>query len=833
MPRVNLLADPELIAAELKRRAQVRERERVERDWAEIRLRCRSLAGFVREFWSVLEPGVAYVHGWYIDAICEHLEAVTEGRITRLLINVPPGMMKALDSDTPVLTTWGWKRHGDLMVGDFVFGVDGSPKRVLACTDEVREEAFEIETDDGATIVAGLAHEWVVERDFMDKQSRWRRVRRQMVVETRSLKSGCRPDRIALTSPIQFPPQHLPIDPYVLGAWLGDGGTNSGCLHVGEEDVEHFKAYAVVGSVYEPGPGRQKRFYRLTVPGLQVKLRVAQLLGGKHVPPQYLVASIEQRFALLQGLMDTDGTVDKNGSCSFTNANADLAEAVASLVESLGMKAHRRSRFTILNGKRFGPHYRITFTPPMGVRIFRLQRKQNRVKGIVSARARARYVKRVRPVGVRTTKCIQVEGGVYLAGARLVPTHNSLLVNVFWPAWEWGPRGLPHLRYLSTSYNGVYVSRDCRKMLQLVSCEKYQSLWGDTVQLIRGGMDSFENTAHGSREGQAFDSLTSGRGNRLLIDDPHSVTSAESEQVRGNKIRTFRESVPTRLNDPIKDAIIVIMQRLHQGDVSGTIEKLKLPYVHVMLPMEFEPGRKCITSIGFSDPRTHENELLFPERFPREVVEANKSVMGEYAIAGQYQQRPTKRGGGMFKRHWYPFVGAAPAGAKRVRKWDLAATEEGTTSRDPDWTVGLLMAKDHQEFFYIEDVVRLRGDPAEVEAAVVNTASADRSRYGDYAVHLSQDPGQAGKSQVQYLVKKLAGYAVYSDRETGDKEVRAAPFAAQSKVGNVRIVEAEWNEAYLSELENFPRGSHNDQVDASSGAFNFLVGGAGYNPAWA
>src|SRR5208282_4603199 len=100
------------------------------------------LIEFVRDFWEVLEPNIQLVEGWCLYAMCEHLEAVAFGEIKRLLINVSPGSMKALDSDTPILTTWGWKRHGDLMPGDFVFGPDGRPKRIIACTQEVEEEAF-------------------------------------------------------------------------------------------------------------------------------------------------------------------------------------------------------------------------------------------------------------------------------------------------------------------------------------------------------------------------------------------------------------------------------------------------------------------------------------------------------------------------------------------------------------------------------------------------------------------------------------------------------------------------------------------------------------------
>ena len=119
----------------------------------------------------------------------------------------------------------------------------------------------------------------------------------------------------------------------------------------------------------------------------------------------------------------------------------------------------------------------------------------------------------------------------------------------------------------------------------------------------------------------------------------------------------------------------------------------------------------------------------------------------------------------------------------------------------------------------------LQGTAAEVERLLVNTAKQD-----GYGVRgsIPQDPGQAGKAQVQYLIKQLAGYTYTSSTETGDKETRVEPFAAQAEVGNVKIVKGAWNEAYLAELESFPSGTFKDQVDATSRAFNELVNGSSY-----
>lgn len=395
-------------------------------------------------------------------------------------------------------------------------------------------------------------------------------------------------------------------------------------------------------------------------------------------------------------------------------------------------------------------------------------------------------------------------------------TMKSLLVSVFWPAWEWTER--PSLSYLTTSYSEGYVKRDSRRMRDLVGSEWYQSLWGDKVRLARTAEISFENTARGFREGKPFASLTGGRGDRVIIDDPHSTETAESQAERDNTARIFRESVPTRLNDPVKSAIVVIMQRLHEQDVSGQILALKLGYEHLMLPMEFEPERACATSIGFRDPRTFDGELLFPERFPREVVDRDKVPMGSYAIAGQFQQRPAPREGGMFKRSWFEgkYIGSAPAGTRWVRHWDLAATANKSAAQ----TAGVKLGKTPDGKFVVGHVVTTRAEGPDVRKLIKATAESDGR---EVEISLPQDPGQAGKVQAADMVAMLAGFTARAEPETGDKATRAEPFSAQCEAGNVLIVKGTWNESYLDELCLFPGGSFKDQVDASSGAFARLA----------
>jgi predicted phage terminase large subunit-like protein len=235
-------------------------------------------------------------------------------------------------------------------------------------------------------------------------------------------------------------------------------------------------------------------------------------------------------------------------------------------------------------------------------------------------------------------------------------TMKSLLMNVFWPSWEWGPKNKPHMRYVCAAHKVENLSaRDSRRMRQLITSDWYQSRWGDRVKLSKDQNEklNFTNTAGGFRIATAMTSLTGIRGDRVIIDDPHSVDGADSDAIRASVVQTFLEAVPLRVTSPEKSAIIVIMQRLHEEDVSGAILDKKLGYDHIMLPMRFDPLRRCKTKLGLVDPRRKDGELLFPQRMPERVVDRDERVLGPYATAGQMQQEPAPRGGGIIKREWW------------------------------------------------------------------------------------------------------------------------------------------------------------------------------------
>ena len=439
---------------------------------------------------------------------------------------------------------------------------------------------------------------------------------------------------------------------------------------------------------------------------------------------------------------------------------------------------------------------------------------------------------------------------------------KSMVVNVFFPLWLWGPKGRQHEQFISAGYNLDLPTRDLGHAREVQRSEWFQSHWPVQNRKDHDGKENYRNEGTGWRKATGVGGgLTGWRGSFFIIDDPLSTLTAESDTERATCRTWFGETVPTRFNDQLKPKYAIIMQRLHVGDLSGMIlDDLaeSQNWTTLILPMEaelkfktwstvpspFGPPKKMRrvkeeaetipyyvedpdgTLMWPQDPRTKEGELLWPERFSREAVEDLKasfrSAGGAYAEACQLQQRPIPRAGGMFDVKELNYVDTPPSDARFVRGWDLAATKDGSGA----WSVGLLMAvsKGH---YYICDVLRGRWAADEVQDNI--TSAAERDGY-DAQQDLPQDPGQSGKSQKLALAKALSGYDFVFSTESGSKEDRARPFAAQVNSGNVSLVRAPWNSSLVAEMALFPGSKWKDQCDAASRAFMNLALDEGAQP---
>jgi predicted phage terminase large subunit-like protein len=395
------------------------------------------------------------------------------------------------------------------------------------------------------------------------------------------------------------------------------------------------------------------------------------------------------------------------------------------------------------------------------------------------------------------------------------PRHTkSLLCSVAFPAWVWTWH--PAHQFITASYDLRLAVRDGLKTRRLVQSKWYQQRWPQVqFRPDQNTKTLYETTAGGHRFiTTPHAGITGHGGDTVIADDPLNAEQAKSELERENTRSFWFESASSRLNDQRTGAFLVIQQRLHMDDLAGHC--MRRGYYKVVLPALYESDHPDVHP---RDPR-QEGEPLWHQRVPKASIERQRVALGEAAFAGQQQQRPAPKEGGLFKRAGVRIVDAIPAGVLQwVRRWDLAGTEQ-EPGTDPDWTVGVKMGSLPDGRWIIAHVARFRGGPLEVEKTLKATADLDGPAC---VVGLPQDPGQAGKAQVRHLRQLLAGSMVSAAPETGSKHTRAGGLAAQWEAGNVLLLRGEWNHEFIEEMCFFDSGTHDDQVDAAAGAFNLLT----------
>jgi predicted phage terminase large subunit-like protein len=300
--------------------------------------------------------------------------------------------------------------------------------------------------------------------------------------------------------------------------------------------------------------------------------------------------------------------------------------------------------------------------------------------------------------------------------------------------------------------------------------------------------------------------VTGRRADLALIDDPiRSFADAENFAAREHLWEWFRSELVTRLKP--RGRVILVMTRWHCDDLAGRLIE-QGGWSTLRLPALAEEGDALGRAPGAA---------LWPEWEDVSALCERRSLLGERHFSALFQQSPLHAAGQMFDVRKLRLVDAVPDGGA-VRAWDLAGSID--TTGDPDWTVGLRLVRDATGAVFVDDVIRFRGESADVASRIRATAEADGIRV---PVGLPQDPGQAGKSQVLFLTRLLAGWRVMASPETGSKTVRATPIASQIGNGAVSVRRAGWNAAFLDELANFPNGAKDDQVDALARAFAMLL----------
>ncbi len=760
------------------------------------------------------------------------IAAETETMPDYLAVSLGPQQGKALALDTPIATPDGWATMGTLKVGDQVFDRRGKPCNVVAVSQVWHDRpCYAVRTGDGEAIVADAAHEWPAVlspkagRPFVES-----------IVETTDL-AVRRSKNPQITGPadLELPTADLPLDPYVMGVWLGDGTTTKAQITTHPDDSEILDRIRAAGipvhknvapygwSLYVPG-----RTGRGGKSATRLALEAAGVLGDKHVPDAYMRGSRAQRLALLQGLVDTDGYVAPDGQVEFCATNLRLAEAVRELVFTLGAKATMTTGRATLNGRDVGPKYRVRFYM---VGAAHLPRKAERCAD--SSVARRRYVW-AEPTESVPTVCIEVDSydHTFLAGRSLLPTHNSSLIAYAYPLWLWLRD--PDLRIMIISYDNetsVRWGRDIKNALRSHAGE--EALFGLDLHLsLRPGSEAVNRLQlDGHRGSISCMSLTGGiagrPADRVILDDV--VKDRQTARSQAFK-RVWRDQWQSNISVRLGPSGLAVMDhtRWAEDDPIGQQlaengarwKYLNIPAVveHRARQNDVKPSAQTPDVLG----RTEGEWLVSARGWTPEQWVQKRADVGEADFWALYQGQPYPAAGGLFQRatfrYWQatgdPWTIKIPGRpgpdediriASRFLTVDLAAS----IRTQADYTVAAAWAIAGTGQLLLLDLIRIQIDPARHwDEAVGPLASRWQCPiYVEKSAH--------GTNLITQATRE--GFVIYPLDPDVDKFSRAVPAARRMEQFQILFPPAvHWMPDFESEILAFPTGSHDDQVDVLS-----------------
>ncbi len=795
-----------------------------------------------------------YDAGWVHRDIARRLERFSEdvakGLSPRLMILMPPRHGKACAVGTPVPTPLGFRPIETLRPGDFVFGRDGKPTQVVAVSPVWKDrELFEVTSDDGASVTVDAEHEWTV-----------RLCRKRPVYKAKSTKylasrSSSRAPALQTYEHAQYRETELPIPPYTLGVWLGDGCSHHATITQGAQDFAEIRAAVESEGVRTSDRATTGTFGLL---GVLEPLRAMRLLGDKRIPQSYLTAAPWQRVALLQGLIDTDGHVTPDGQVEFCSTSQALALGALELVRSLGVKASLIHGRATLDGRDCGPKYRVMFYMEGAAR---LARKAARCRD--NARTPHRFLT-FRPAGRGDTVCIQVAAAdhQYLVGHGYLLTHNSELASRMFPAWHLGHH--PDHEIIACSYNVSLAMSFSRKVKEVLHDPAYQSVF--TTRLHPDFQANEEWGIAGSRGGYVAAGVgggITGKGAHvLLIDDPiKNAEEADSPDVREKLWDWYGSTAYTRLAPGA--GVLVIQTWWHDDDLAGKLqtamssdpesdefELVKYPAIaehdeyldtqsdlityvsHNVDPTTYDPyeplqahARAAAQKVDLTGLRFLRGKggALHPQRYDTKKLHAIRKTIPPRFWAALYQQNPVPDDGAYFTKDHFRLAPLPPLRKANVYvAFDFAISEK----KQNDYTVGVVGLQDENDVLHVAEVMRFKsGDGMFIVESILNLCQ----KWYSPNLILGFEDGQIFRAIESLLKKRMRERKFYPSTQLlkpiTDKMARARPLQGRMQQGMVSFADgAQWFDAARAEMLRFPAGVHDDQVDALAWMATMVVG---------
>lgn len=760
---------------------------------------------------KLLDPTVIVTPA--LELLDQTLLEVAKGSCERLIWSMSPQEGKLVADSTPVPTPSGWTTHGELKVGDFVFHPAGVPVRVTA----VHEASFAslvVHTTDYGSVTVHPRHEWPV----YDRAAGAWRVRETQYLAAQKLRVGPvgRGGRFRFQLPLRealiLPDADLPMDPYTLGVWLGDGSSAKPAI-THHPDDEYVLAYPQSHRYVHATTGIITTYYK---GGMKDDLQRAGVWGNKHLPSAYLRSSEKQRRALLAGLIDTDGHVIKTGQVSFDNTNEQLVCDVAELLRTLGYRAHVQRptppKLSSSGIQGIQWMWRVAFTPH-DEGAARLTRK---APGKLGIRRRV-AISDITACDPEPGHCITVDSpdGLYLVGEQFTPTHNSQRVSRTFPLWMLLRN--PELRIIIASYE-LGVARRWSRAIR-----------NDIVDHPELGLKVREDTAAahewqllGHKGGLYAVGVSGGLTGRpadlMVLDDPlKGRAEADSEAYRENAWDWWTETARTRLAPTAP--VVLVMTRWSQDDLAGRLVDQDQNWRVINIPALCEED---------DDPlgRAQGEYLTSARGRTPEQWEQIRRDVGERAWNALYQGRPAPAEGGMFKRGWWQYDDTPVAFRKTdgtmfaqgmdsvIQSWDMTFKNTDGT----DFVVGQVWGRAGATA-HLLDQTRARLDFPQTCKAVEDLSK----RWPQATLKLIEDKAN-GPAVISQLRKKVPGMVPVNPE--GNKQARASAVTPFVEAGNVYLplpARAPWISAFVDEHSSFPTGTHDDQVDATSQALARLM----------
>jgi predicted phage terminase large subunit-like protein len=408
-----------------------------------------------------------------------------------------------------------------------------------------------------------------------------------------------------------------------------------------------------------------------------------------------------------------------------------------------------------------------------------------------------------------------------------------------WPAWEWLTS--PEQKFLCASYSGSLSIRDNLKTRRLIQSPWYQERWSHMFALAgdQNAKQRFENDKTGYRLATSVGGTATGEGgSRLLLDDPHSAQAAQSDVIRNSDLEWFDMVWSTRLNNPKEDAMVTIMQRLHEKDISGHIIDDIGGWEHICIPAEWD-GVKRSTVLGNYDPRQKVGELICPDRFGDKEIDNLKKLLGQYGSAGQLQQNPSPADGGILKTKYFemwPADKGLPPFEYILQSYDCAFTEKSTG--DPTactvWAIfthngerNVMLIDAWEDHLSYPDLrKRAIKDWGTEYGGMTKDSPYSRARRPDRILVEAKASGQSLIQDLRLAKVPVIGY----NPGNADKISRAHQASPTLELGLIWIPESgknkghfvSWAQGFIKQLEKFPVAEHDDYVDTFSQAIIYL-----------